>query len=322
LIISCPARLHLGLFSMNADMPRINGGIGFSIDAQQVQVEAKIDDVLHVQDDRNAGMGSSAIARLVEVLQKAASLHGLEKQVLLRISGDADMHYGLGTGTSIALASLEAFFLLNDHKITKDELIRLSNRGGTSGIGIYTYFSGGLVIDLGRASDGKRPIPSSQQEGAFDLPLLLQQFPMPDWEIGICTPSHIQPLTEAEEKTFFRQTCPIPEEEAYKALYYSVAGVYASAKDGDKKGFEIAVRALQKCAWKKAERQRHGPELRAVENQLYELGASVVGMSSLGPSLFFLAEDVEALLPVMQESLPQCTFTLSRPANQGRVVSC
>jgi len=321
LTISCPARLHLGLFSMNSDMPRVNGGIGFAIDAPNVQIEAEASDEIHIQDERKAGMDAAAIERLFGTLQRAANPHGLEKQVSLRISGDADAHYGFGTGTSIALASLEALFLLNDHQTTKDELIHLSGRGGTSGIGIHTYFDGGMVVDLGRRSDGRKPQPTSQAGTGFELPLLLGRSELPLWELGVCIPSHIDPLSSDAEKTFFASTCPIPEADVYRTTYLGLTTIFAAVRDGDRGVFIEGLRIMQEYMWKKAEWDCHGQELRNIERELYAHGASVVGMSSLGPSLFFLAKNVSAMVAELRNVMPKCCFFNSLASNQGRVVT-
>lgn len=155
----------------------------------------------------------------------------------------------------------------------------------------------------------------------FDPPLLLQQTSMPDWDIGICIPHHIKALTEQEEIAFFDQTCPIPESEAHKIMYHAVAGAYAAAKEADKPTFEASIRALQECAWKKAERNEHGKPLADLEDKLYQLGATTVGMSSLGPSLFFFAKDMDTTIELMKIKLPTCEFIKTKPANTGREIS-
>jgi beta-ribofuranosylaminobenzene 5'-phosphate synthase len=300
---------------------RINGGIGFAAQSPYVNVSAEDSSSFEVKDERGHGFDAKSEKRLLASLGALKEKYEFAQAVSITISGNAYSHYGFGTGTAIRLACLEALMLVNDHPVSKGELIRLSGRGGTSGIGIHTYFHGGLVLDLGRKNDGKAHIPSSQAKGKLSTPLLLQQVAMPEWEIGICIPSHIKALTEKEEKTFFAKTCPIPEAEAHKAMYHAVAGVYAAVQEHDKTVFEASIKALQECAWKKAERQMHGEPLSELESQLYEMGATAVGMSSLGPSLFFLADDMDAVIGKMQDVIPNCEFIKTKPANSGRVIN-
>ena len=314
-----PSRLHLSLISMQESGGRINGGIGFAIQEPKLSIQVKSSNTLSIQDSRNHGLEPQAISRLEEVLQIVGKKYGFQKSISVHISGDASAHHSFGTGTAIRLACLEAMFIANNKGYTNDELISLSGRGGTSGIGIHTYFQGGLVLDLGRKNTGEALQPSSQNSKSIK-PLLFQQVTMPDWDIGVCFPSHIASLNEKEEKAFFKATCPIPESEAYKAMYHAVSGVYAAVCEHDKGAFEVAIKALQECAWKKAERNQHGEALATLEEQLYFHGASTVGMSSLGPCLFFLSNDMDKALVKMKESIPLCTFIKTKPSNNGRLI--
>jgi len=300
---------------------RVNGGVGFAIQLPCLNLHAEASESLCILDERKYGLNYQAKERLDCTLKSVMEKYGLKESVSINILGDADSHHSFGTGTAIRLACLEALMLINNQPVPEDELIRLSGRGGTSGIGIHTYFQGGLVLDLGCKNDGRAHIPSSQAKGELPTPLLFQQVAMPEWEIGICIPSQIKVLTEEEEKAFFIKTCPIPEAEAHKAMYYAVAGVYTAVQEHDKQVFEASIRALQECAWKKAERQIHGEALFELESQLYEMGATAVGMSSLGPSLFFFSDDMDAAIEKMQKALPSCEFIKTKPVNSGRVIS-
>jgi len=314
-----PSRLHLSLIAMQESGGRINGGIGFAIQKPSLSIQVKASGILSIQDSRKHGLEPQAIARLEEALQSVEKEHGFQQSISVQINGDASAHHSFGTGTAIRLACLEALFMTNNKEYTNDELIQLSGRGGTSGIGIHTYFNGGLVLDLGRKNTGEALQPSSQNSKSIK-PLLFQQVTMPSWEIGICFPSDISFLREKEEKAFFKATCPIPESEAYKAMYHAVSGIYAAVCEHDKGAFEAAIKALQECAWKKAERNLHGEALAILEEKLYSHGASTVGMSSLGPCLYFLSDDMDKALVQMKENIPSCTFIKTKPNNSGRVI--
>ncbi len=321
--VTSNARLHLTLFSMHEGGLRINGGIGFSVDSPNITVRAGFSNKFCLLDKRQVGLSELALCRLQRVLRSAVNECNLPKDnILIEISGQANANYGFGTGTAIRLACIEALMLLNDCTLSKDKIIRLSERGGTSGIGINSYFTGGLVVDLGVQNHGQRLQSSSQTESTADLPLLLQQTKMPSWDVGICIPPHIPPLSEKEETDFFIKTCPINESESHKALYHSIIGVYAAVSEGKKEAFDGSIRAIQQCAWKKAERGLHGNSLLLLENDLYNAGATAVGMSSLGPSLFFLAKDVRTVIASMQENHPTCQFLVTKPVNKGRHIRC
>lgn len=300
---------------------RINGGIGFAIESPSINTTANLADQCTINDNRKFGLSTEAKERLIQSLEKARNDYSLSNNISIDINGDALANHGFGSGTAIRLSCLESLMILNGINITDTDLIRLSGRGGTSGIGVNTYFSGGLVLDLGvkKSKDIHKPSSSSMNDIP---PLVMQQIEMPDWDVGICIPEKIKPITHEQEVEFFKNACPINESEAHKALYHSVIGIYSSIREADKEGFEYSIRELQKCEWKKAERKLHGIELLSMEKTLYESGANTVGMSSLGPSLFFLAKDIDLVIDVASEKLRGCTLLKSKPTNYGRNIQC
>lgn len=318
--IKSNARLHLSLFSMHDTGLRINGGIGFAIESPSIIIKANTSEQFTIDDRREFGLTNGAKEILIQSLEKAHDSYTLNHKVSIEISGDAVAHHGFGSGTAIRLSCLEALMILNNVELTNSELIRLSGRGGTSGIGVNTYFSGGVILDLGVKNTNSTHKPSSISKNSLS-PFMLQQADMPIWDIGICIPKKIKPLTHEQEIEFFNKTCPISESEAHKALYHSVMGVFASICENDKEGFEYSIRELQECEWKKAERNYHRDTLYDIENILYDAGATTVGMSSLGPSLYFLAADIDEVIELAKERLDDCSFLKTKSSNKGRKIN-
>jgi beta-ribofuranosylaminobenzene 5'-phosphate synthase len=224
---------------------------------------------------------------------------------------------GFGSGTAIRLAAIEGLYLLNGYVYTSDGLIAASGRGGTSGVGVHTYFQGGYSFDVGRKSGVLAP--SCSVESKYTKPLHIVGGEMPDWKIGICIPNSICPKSEAEEKEFFASTCPIEPHESYEATYHAVFGLLAGAKDGCLDSFCEAVRNIQQCKWKSAERSLYGDGLFEIEKALYDCGASAVGMSSLGPSLFFVGADIDTVCEKAKKLL-DCNIFVTTPRNNGREI--
>jgi len=110
---------------------------------------------------------------------------------------------------------------------------------------------------------------------------------MPDWKIGICIPLTISHKSQAEERAFFKRTCPLPAEAVYETLYHSLFGLYAAILDADRTTFCRALRAVQACAWKKAERLEYGSALLQIEQALYTNGAEAVACPAWAPVYFF-----------------------------------
>ncbi len=316
LTISVHSRLHLTLIAMHNGEYRINGGLGFAIADPSCELTFFANADFAIDDQRVIPLGDNELKRLVTLLQAEQQRHDFPVAAEIAISGNMRPHFGFGSGSAISLACLEALHRLNGSIPTPEELVAASGRGGTSGVGIHSYFSGGCVFDLGRAADNNSHTPSHQATAS--RPLLLDQLPMPDWEIGICMPLSIPHKSQADERAFFERTCPLPAEAVYETLYHSLFGLYAAIRDADRTTFCHALRAVQACAWKKAERLEYGVALIEIEQALYAKGAEAVGMSSLGPSLFFLADNVAEIVNQMRLARPDCEWLLTRPANFGR----
>ena len=311
------SRLHLTLLAMHAGEYRINGGIGFAITAPTGELTFFRATNFAIDDQRADPLSGNELARLTEILKAEQKRRGFATALGVSIGGKMRTHFGFGSGTAIRLACLEALHLLNNFMPSQAELVAASERGGTSGIGINTYFSGGCVFDLGRQPKNELHAPSHLVT-ALQFPLALDCLPMPEWDIGICVPLGIPHKSEAEEQAFFKRTCPLPAEAVYETVYHSLFGLYAAIREADQTTFCNALRSIQDCAWKKAERLEYGTALVEVEQALYRCGAEVVGMSSLGPTLFFLADNVGDIVSRMKVTRPDCECLQTQPANCGR----
>ena len=317
--IKIPTRLHITLIAMHSNSYRQNGGVGFAIDSPSLEIDFYKSDTIVIEDKRENGFSLDEQGRIIKVLEKIQATKGFNKGILATIRGNAPTHMGFGSGTAVRLALIEGLYLINKKPYTSDEIILASERGGVSGIGIEIYFHGGLILDIGR-SDKSEFAPSSEMEQKRKkLPLTLRRVDMPLWKIGVCIPD-IKAKTEQEEKEFFAKTCPIDETESYKALYYATYGILGSAIENDKEIFSKAIQEIQTCQWKSAERQLYGNELEKVEEILYKCGADAVGMSSLGPSLFFIADDVSKVGEAAKKELISSKIFIANVNNTGREI--
>ncbi|HEY8098194.1 MAG TPA: beta-ribofuranosylaminobenzene 5'-phosphate synthase family protein [Methylobacter sp.] len=310
------SRLHLTLLAMHKGEYRINGGLGFAIADPSCELTFSAATDFAIDDQRVISLDGNESERLITLLQTEQKRHDFPIAAEISITGNMRAHSGFGSGSAISLACLEALHRLNGSTPSPYELVVASGRGGTSGVGIHSYFSGGCVFDLGRTTDNNVHAPSHQVTAS--RPLLLDQLPMPDWEIGICMPLTIPHKSQADERAFFERTCPLPAEAVYETLYHSLFGLYAAIREADRATFCHALRAVQACAWKKAERLEYGAALIDIEKVLYANGAEAVGMSSLGPCLFFLADNVAEIVNQMRLARPDCEWLLTHPANHGR----
>ncbi|WP_105435800.1 beta-ribofuranosylaminobenzene 5'-phosphate synthase family protein [Neorhizobium tomejilense] len=314
--ITVPARIAVSLVGLSDGGYRINGGIGWAIDEPRLIIQAIPADKFQIIDARPSAISANEIENLLAILQRQKNSTSLDQEISLEVSGELLPHRGQGGGTALRLAALEAFHLINGSDYPRPELIRASLRGGTSGIGIRTYFDGGFVFDVGHKSS-ERPRPSHAWT-APRTPLSLAELKMPEWPIGICVPHWLPSISHEEEKAFFAGVLPVPHSDVMEVLYHMVFGAAAAVAEDDRHTFNQAIDAVQKSVWKAAERSRYGADLREIEEQLRRAGAAGVGMSSMGPTLYFDATqfDPARLSPNIVE-----TVFITKPSNVGRTIT-
>ncbi len=313
-------RVHLTLIGMNNDGYRINGGIGFSISNPSLNLCFYESEGVEINDLRLFKFTDIEREKLISIINQSIKQYKFKKSIHCQIKGEVLPHYGLGSNTSIYLACLEALFVFNDFKYTSNTLILASNRGGTSGIGINAYFNGGFVFDLGIDKQNQKFEPSSIAKRAGILPLVLKKLVLPNWQIGICF-QNISNKTEHEEIEFFKSCCPIDKSSVEEILYEAVYGITASLIDDNYPVFCTAVNAIQTTKWKSMERSIYGNELYELENKIKSYGADCVGMSSLGPMLFFMGENLDQIISNINKEFPSAVCYKSYFNNQGRIVS-
>lgn len=318
--IKINARIHITLIGMNECGYRINGGCGFAVTEPSLKLSFTSSKSFAISDNRKVSLSVDEINRLHHIIAIEKDLHNFKNNINIGIQGDMLSHYGFGSGTAIRLACLEALFIANQTISKQEQLILASGRGGTSGIGINSYFKGGFIVDLGKKDNKTKHAPSHKSEDRAYLPLLMQQIEMPEWDVGICIPSSIPNKTESEETAFFDKTCPIQSKDVYETLYHSIFGIYSAVREHDKFIFCQAIKEIQQCTWKLAERSEYGSRLTNLEKLLYSCGAQAVGMSSLGPSLFFLADNIASVIEKMRGTKTDCQFILSKASNDGRQI--
>lgn len=316
--IKISPRVHIGLISMHEAAPRRNGGLGFAVEGPVASIKVTGGQRFEVLDRRSTPMNGQEVARLSDQLASIKEDLGLSYGATFEIAGDFLTHFGMGSGTAIRLGCIEGLLEVNRRAVGRQELIRLSGRGGTSGVGISTYFDGGFTVDLGVKGGGSDHFVPSSAAGADALPLQLHRQSFPKWPMGLCLPRKCRPKTQEEEVEFFRRVTPLAAANSFEAAYIAVFQVLASLVEQDYQSFCHAIKAMQNSEWKRLERAEYAPYVDDTDRALRDLGADCVGMSSLGPMLYFFAS-AEALERVRahSEQLDADIF-LTLPANNGR----
>lgn len=312
-------RIHITLIGMNDDGYRINGGIGFSIKDPHIDCLFEESDCFSINDLRQIIFTTNEANKLIQKLNNIKKCYSFEKAMTCSISGGALPHYGFGSNSAIYLSCVEALFLLNDAEYDFETITIASGRGGTSGIGVNTYFNGGFVFDVGIKNENTALRPSSQGQRET-YPLILHKCKAPEWRLGICIPLHIEPKSEQEEVSFFNKYCPIEITFVKEILYEAVYGVTSAIAEDDKDIFCKSINRLQKTKWKNLERQLYDTQLITLESEIISLGALSVGMSSLGPMLFFLGEDIEDIPSRLKDKFTNIICFTTTINNEPRII--
>ena len=315
-------RIHITLIGMNKDGYRLNGGIGFSISSPILDINFETSNTIDIIDKRIYGFTEDELHRLKNHINQVAKNQDFEKVFICVINeGIIQSHVGFGSNTMIYLACIEALFILNQRNYSEEDVIALSGRGGTSGIGVNTYFRGGFIFDTGIAIHGQRThAPSSAfVSKECKQPLLMKSVELPFWDLGICIPQ-IVPKTEEEESRFFQANCPIGKKDVEKILYESVYGATSSLMENNFKMFCNSINTIQQTKWKSLERNLYGDTIIEVEDTIRKNGARCVGMSSMGPMLYFFGDDIENIVEKVSCEMPHCVCFKTTFNNASRIV--
>lgn len=319
--ISAHPRIHISLIGMNEGGYRVNGGLGFSIASPTMNMVFEVNDSFTIIDQRTNGFTEKELLRLTGFINRLCySKKFSVKYKCIIEDGLIRSHVGFGSNTIVYMACVEAMFVLNNMDYSFEDIVNCSSRGGTSGIGINTYFNGGFVLDVGipkELSNGF--VPSSCILNSHQLPLVLRQSKLPNWNMGICIPN-IKHKSEEQEQDFFKSNCPIDKKYVNEILYEAVYGITSSIIEQDFEIFCQSIDAIQKTKWKSMERNLYGKKLQVIDDELRKAGAKCVGMSSLGPLLYFFGENIPKIIEKMRTNFPDAICYKTSVNNTGRVI--
>ena len=139
--ITTPSRLHFSLLDLNGVLGRVDGGFGLAIAKPNFQIVAERATGIHlppsVYRDRTAA-----------VLKRLRETHPFPG-IQLRFESEIPMHCGFGSGTQLSLGVAHAVNLLYALGLDVRALAKVVGRGGTSGIGIAAFQTGGFIVDGG-----------------------------------------------------------------------------------------------------------------------------------------------------------------------------
>ncbi len=286
--ITTPARLHFALIDLNGSLGRIDGSIGLAINEPRFRIIAEPSN--HIQiESRHYQLRAHSI---VERLRMKYDFPG----GTFKLASEIPPHSGFGSGTQLALGIAQAVNMLYDLKLSVAELALAVGRGGTSGIGIVAFEQGGFILDGGhRFPEQKASFLPSSAAGNVPPPPLLLRHPFPNWNLLIVIPNctHISGETEIN---LFKTLCPQPRADAEQLSHIILLKLLPAIFEKDLHAFGDAINRIQRFGWKKVEIDAQGGILQQTLDFLRDNGAIGAGVSSWGPAIFAVGEDIAALL--------------------------
>jgi beta-ribofuranosylaminobenzene 5'-phosphate synthase len=308
--VTATARLHFGFLDPSGRGPRPFGSLGLSLDQPLTRLTLKRAAELQVSGPEQD--------RAARYLKSIAASCGAPHAYALHIDEAIPPHAGLGSGTQLALAIGTAFAALEGLALSPQEIAARLGRGARSGIGIFTFEHGGVVLDSG-PDDG-------------DLHQIVARAPFPpDWRVILILDPSSRGLAGESETEAFDSLPDFPAREADDLYRRVTQNALPALAAGDFATFSRQVGHLQACMGAYFALLQGGPYVSAgVSDALAWLssqGVTGLGQSSWGPTGFaFVASEAEgqALLTDLRSRAPtnsgRLHFALAQGRNEGATI--
>jgi len=277
--VEASARLHFGVLDLRGDRGRWFGGIGAAVASPTLLVSA-------VRADTLGARGEDA-GRAQEFARAFLAHHNLRGGAHVHVHRMLPAHVGLGSGTQLALAVARALADLYGVANDARSLARAVGRGRRSAIGTWTFDGGGLIVEGGRraGSDACGP--------------LIARVPIPSsWRCVVAIPEGRAGISGAGEAEAFARLPKPPARDVERVAHIVLMSLLPSLADADLDGFGRALSEVQEITghWfapVQGGTFAPGPSADLVR-RLREWGASGVGQSSWGPTVYGIVEDDDA----------------------------
>lgn len=293
--IRTPSRLHLTLIDMNGSLGRVDGGVGITLDQPGYLIRfEQSEETRVIAGDEEAGR------RVREIIHHLSQTHGYSPDLKVRIMETIPPHTGLGSGTQLSFAVATAMAMLSGEGGADQDLARMTGRGGTSGIGIRAFASGGVILDgghrFGPGQEKESYLPSSASSGIKEAPLIGRyEFPE-DWRIILTLPAVGPGANGSAEKDIFQRCCPVPRSEVQELSHLILMQMIPALIERDLSQFGASVNALRGLGFKREELALQPPVIHDLLSHMAECGTAGAGMSSFGPALYALCDTNSAAL--------------------------
>ncbi len=279
-VVSAPARLHLGMLDPAGLGQRRFGGFGVAVESPRVVVAVRWASGESPHEVTAAGPQADRAAAFAESVR--AEL-GISEALEIAVREAIPAHVGLGSGTKLGLAVARGIFALVGRPAGPELLTRASGRGARSSVGAWTFAAPGFVVEAGVAEDG-------------ELSPLLMRVPMPvSWRCVLVRPAGTEGLSGNAEERFFDQLHASPPAEPAVARLL-LTSLLPGLQRGDIDEFGAALSEIQRQMGAIFADRQGGvfhPNATPLIDELGSVGVGAVGQSSWGPTVYGIVSDPE-----------------------------
>lgn len=276
------ARLHLALLDVPGYTPRRFGGGGVAIDlpvgrvqASRLSTQHRSTFTFHGDIDEDT---KSAVRSLAGDLRVVDGTH-------IDVSLELPQHHGFGTKTALLLATGALLNDLSTDPVGQESLVRSTGRGGVSGVGIQTFWSGGCVVDAGRPRNQATIAPSRYQNPEQPSLVTGVHRVADDLRVSVLLPEG-QIRHGDDERRFFEKNSDLTRDEVYESIAWFHQGVVPSLIVGDVPTLRTALHRLHQIGFKRRELEGQSSSVNTLLSRLWDDERVAAGMSSMGPAVY------------------------------------
>ena len=288
-VVRTPSRVHVTLIDLHGGSGRVDGGIGITLDAPCILLEAELAPALSVK-----GGDAAVQERVGRIASEVLANLGIAGSIAITIRDGYPAHVGLGSGSQLALAVARAIAELHGLHLPVRELAKLVGRGGTSGIGTAAFEYGGFIVDgghtFGKGGEKSDFRPSAASRGVSPPPVIARHDFPPDWKILLAIPDVPPGASGSIETDIFRAHCPVPLAEVRELSHEVLMRMLPGIASADLDLFGSSINAVQSLGFKKVEVSLQPPQVTGLLTALREAGAAGAGLSSFGPAVYAIGD--------------------------------
>lgn len=314
--VATGSRLHFGLLELAVGQPMRFGGLGLMLEEPGWVLRFTKGLDLPDSGPANDAFSEDITVRINKVRQRLREKTGRDIDARIEVIQALPMHSGLGAGTQLAAAvatGLSLFSQLSSAP-TMDELVQTSGRGKRSGIGLYGFLHGGLILDDGHAQETERFVSATSVKLARD------------WRVVLITPDQFDVVAGGYEASLLGRLGQTPNSNRERMRELAKSSLELANAADRFKDFTTALQEYVNAAGQLFAAEQGGMyngELVSHAVQLAnETGLRAVGQSSWGPTVFGFAEhqaEAEQIASKLEKLRPneRWQIRICTPARQG-----